>query len=895
MQIKNDKRERRIQIKKAALSAAEARENIADIINNIVSEMIKQRFELPSFKSLLRIAYAARKVINYNYYRKINSMIGNKNKKLIDLFFDAEGGNKELSTLRWAELKKEPKSPTHNNIKDFSSYLNEMRKYQKKLNINFGFIPPTRLEQLMSESLAADASDMKKMLPMKRYALAAILIHMKTATAIDDLASAFIIWIRNIHTKGKNNLALHREEHMEETDNLILILYQMINAMKDNKGYRNKVRAIEGCIKDSQDKILEQCVEHLAYANDNYFSFMLNPYKNKRHIIFQLLNNFTIYSTTQNKFIEEALSFIKFYQPSREKWLNIRELKYFEKFNKLNLNAFSDKWYKLITGNSTREMAIHRIHRHYFELATFTEIARDLDCGDAYIADAYNYNDPNKQLISWKQFYKEVDDYCALAKIPKDADEFVKFFQKKLRNAAEIVDNHYQTNAYLTIENKIPIIKKAPSKKEPPELEKIKKLMANKMPLKTIVEVIIDIEKELNLSQHFRPLSGFDSKIRDYSSRFIATTFAFGCNVGATQAERSLLKYTRKQIAWIFNHHVTEQRLNKAIEKLNNKFIQFELPKKWGTGKSSSVDGTFIDMLKQNLLAAHHIRYGDYGGIGYYHVSDLYIALFSNFISCGVHEGAYLFDGIIENESHIKPHRVHGDTAAQSELLFGFSPLISVEIMPRIRNFKNLLYYKASKEDKYKFIDEIFSEQTIHWETIKTYYHDMLRMAISIRNGKIKASTILRKFNSKSRKNKLYFAFRELGRVTRTIFLLNYIHDPNLRRIINAATCKSEEFNNFIAWISFGDGGIIGDNKRYNQQKIVKYSHLVANMVIFHNVAHLTKAINELREEGVEISEDVLECLAPYWTEHINRLGLLPLNMEDKTPRIEYELLRAKK
>lgn len=82
-----------------------------------------------------------------------------------------------------------------------------------------------------------------------------------------------------------------------------------------------------------------------------------------------------------------------------------------------------------------------------------------------------------------------------------------------------------------------------------------------------------------------------------------------------------------------------------------------------------------------------------------------------------------------------------------------------------------------------------------------THYHDMLRIAISIYKGKIKASTVLRKFCSKSRKNKLYFALRELGRVERTIFLLNYINDAEMRSQIQAATDMSpywtEHLNRF--------------------------------------------------------------------------------------------------
>ncbi len=158
----------------------------------------------------------------------------------------------------------------------------------------------------------------------------------------------------------------------------------------------------------------------------------------------------------------------------------------------------------------------------------------------------------------------------------------------------------------------------------------MKQMIMSEMPVKSIVDVIVEIETWLNLSVNFKPLSGYQTKISDYPSRFVATTLSYGSNMGPTQAERSLLKFTRKQIAWIFNHHVNDQRLLKAIKILINRYNVFDLPKYWGLGESVSVDGTFWDMYTQNLLAAHHIRYGRYGGVGYYHVSDQYIALFGN-------------------------------------------------------------------------------------------------------------------------------------------------------------------------------------------------------------------------------------------------------------------------
>jgi TnpA family transposase len=77
-------------------------------------------------------------------------------------------------------------------------------------------------------------------------------------------------------------------------------------------------------------------------------------------------------------------------------------------------------------------------------------------------------------------------------------------------------------------------------------------------------------------------------------------------------------------------------------------------------------------------------------------------------------------------------------------------------------------------------------------------------------------------------------AFRELGRVVRTIFLLQFINDEDLRRTINAATNIAEAWNGFVQWVAFGGEGVIRQNNREEQRKTIRYNHLVANLVVFH-------------------------------------------------------------
>src|SRR3546814_9899587 len=140
----------------------------------------------------------------------------------------------------------------------------------------------------------------------------------------------------------------------------------------------------------------------------------------------------------------------------------------------------------------------------------------------------------------------------------------------------------------------------------------------------------------------------------------------------------------------------------------------------------------------------------------------------------------------------------------------------------------------------------------------------MLRVAISIKAGRITPSMILRRLGVASRKNKLYFAFRELGRAIRTKFLLNYINDVELRRVIHQSTNKSEQFNDFAQWLHFANDGIIAENIRHEQRKVVKYNHLVANMVILRSEEHTSELQSLMR-----ISYAVF-CLKTKTTIHSN-------------------------
>nr|WP_240778030.1 transposase [Nonomuraea basaltis] len=217
---------------------------------------------------------------------------------------------------------------------------------------------------------------------------------------------------------------------------------------------------------------------------------------------------------------------------------------------------------------------------------------------------------------------------------------------------------------------------------------------------------------------------------------------------------------------------------------------------------------------------------------------------------------------------------MHADTQGQNFPVFALATLFGFDLMPRIRNFKDLIFFRASEKITYPHIDQLFGESgrnVIDWKLIDKHWIDLMQVAISISEGRLSSATLMRRLRSNSRKNRIYKAFREVGRSVRTVALLRYLADPALRARVTAATNKVESYNGFSKWLGFG--GVLADNDPEEQEKLIKFNTLLANLVVFHNALDISDIVRQLVAEGWQITADQLGQIAPYLRAHISRFG----------------------
>ncbi|RVX40934.1 TnpA family transposase [Nonomuraea polychroma] len=261
-----------------------------------------------------------------------------------------------------------------------------------------------------------------------------------------------------------------------------------------------------------------------------------------------------------------------------------------------------------------------------------------------------------------------------------------------------------------------------------------------------------------------------------------------------------------------------------------------------------------------------------FGGIAYHHIADNYIVLFSRFIPCGVWEAVYIIEGLLEQESEAAPKEIHADTQGQSFPVFGLAYLFGFELLPRIRNFRDLTFHRPEAGIAYRHIDALFGEP-INWRLIEGHWQDLMKVAISIREGELSSITLLRRLRHDSKRNKIYRAYRELGRVKRTMVLLRYISDAALRENITRATNMVESYNNFAKWIGFGNNGVIADNEPEEQEKAIKFNTLVADLIMYQTTPDMSLVLNQLRTEGETMHRADVAIMSPYQEDNVRRFG----------------------
>jgi TnpA family transposase len=877
--VKYDMRRARAIAAAEIRKAAQSKNHPSDLINVALEKLLEASLELPAFSTLDEMATRIRAEVNTEMFTTIAERMGEDGLQRMQALLTASGADGRSMFNR---LKKPAQRATWSRFKAQAEYLDQVDQLGDTAVWLEG-IAPSKIADFAGEAAAQDAATMGDYSPVKRVALVACLVHSARMRARDDLAEMLCKRVAANLTKAKAQLEEIRDRQRATSERLIGTYRTVLEHLDPRaaagqapgEGAARAVAAVEEAGGFAAQ--LSDIEEVSAFHGDNYEVLVHRHFVRDRAVMFELADKLELVATSSDESVLAALEHARSYQAKRRDFIPLPDP--VDGDDAVSGIAFaSQNWRRAVTDRRHPGM----VARRHFEAMVFTYLAEELRTGDIAVLGAGEYADWRTNLLTWEECEPLLPGFCEQVGLPTTATGFVERLRHAHLDAAAELDAGYGDNTDLVIgDGGVPTLKRRRATGTSEVAEQLAEAIAGRMPERSLLGIVARTAHWLGWHHHFGPASGSDPKIKDPQGRYCMAVFTGGVNMGPYEAAKHIAGVSARELSMVRNRHIDLKKLNAAIGCVVNAFAELDVVKAWGDGTTVAADGTQVETYIDNLLAETSIRYGGVGGIAYHYVSDTYVALFSRFIPCGVWEAVHLIEGLLANESNIQPSTVHADTQGQSAPVFTLATLFGFDLMPRIRNFKDLIFFRASEHLVYPHIDELFGERTaagsgrnvIDWKLIERHWRDLMQVAISISEGRLSSATLMRRLRSNSRKNRVYKVFREVGRGVRTVALLRYLADPQLRARVTAATNKVESYNGFAHWLSFGNNGVLADNDPEEQEKLIKLNTLLANLVIFHNALDIMDVVRGLVAEGWTITADQLVALSPYLRAHISRFG----------------------
>ena len=180
-------------------------------------------------------------------------------------------------------------------------------------------------------------------------------------------------------------------------------------------------------------------------------------------------------------------------------------------------------------------------------------------------------------------------------------------------------------------------------------------------------------------------------------------------------------------------------------------------------------------------------------------------------------------------------------------------------------------------------VDNGFEGVTVRRVPVKAIergWDDLVRLAASIRAGKVSAAHAIHRLGSAAVGDPLHRAAEHLGRLLRTLFLCDYLAIPDYRREIHTLLNRGESVHQLQRAIHGGQVAPERGRRRQEMAAISGAHALLTNIVLAWNTNRMDTVVTKLNRDGVGIEEDWLRRIGPAHFSHINFRGTFRFNVE---------------
>ncbi len=194
--------------------------------------------------------------------------------------------------------------------------------------------------------------------------------------------------------------------------------------------------------------------------------------------------------------------------------------------------------------------------------------------------------------------------------------------------------------------------------------------------------------------------------------------------------------------------------------------------------------------------------------------------------------------------------------------------MLGYRFCPRLRDFPDRRFAIFEPASLYPSLKPLMGGR-VKADVIRAHWDDIIRLVASLQAGTVQPSAMLRKLAAYERQNQLDLALREIGRVERTLFMLDWLESSDLRRRCQAGLNKSEQRHFLTQAICTFKQGRIADRTHEAQQFRASGLNLVIAAIVYWNSTYIADVVAHLRANGEPAPDDLLAHTSPVGWGHI--------------------------
>jgi TnpA family transposase len=325
----------------------------------------------------------------------------------------------------------------------------------------------------------------------------------------------------------------------------------------------------------------------------------------------------------------------------------------------------------------------------------------------------------------------------------------------------------------------------------PDEAEALMQQAYSLLPHLKITELLLEVDGWTGFSRHFKHLKS--GAAAEDQHLLLTTILADAINLGLSKMAESCPGVTYAKLTWLQAWHIRDETYSAGLAELVNAQFRQPFAAYWGDGTTSSSDGQNFKAGGRGHAAGQvNLKYGQEPGVQFYtHISDQYAPFHTKVINATVRDATHVLDGLLHHESDLRIEEHYTDTAGFTDHLFALMHLLGFRFAPRIRDLADKRLYIHGDAKQYPTLAGLIGG-SVNVKQIRAHWDEILRLAASIKQGTVTASLMLRKLGSYPRQNGLAVALRELGRIERTLFALDWMQNVELRRRVQVTVDQPE-------------------------------------------------------------------------------------------------------